>query len=193
MKMNLVLAAALAAVISHAAFGASEGGDTWSEVQPQPPYAHLTRPRAVPAPAPASSVQRDYPSGAAGRSEGGDTCSEVQPQPYARSGQSPVFATLAPLSILQHENPSVYGTSAEGDFTDRTVRLGSGSRWINVAYGETVKFIVTGENGSERSFAWRFDVSPALSHVDLSDVAPADLHVQNVRVFIAPDARYRGG
>ena len=148
MKRNLVLAAALAAVTSHAALGASEGGDTWSE---------------------------------------------VQPQPYARSSESPVFATRAPLSVLQHENPSVYGTPAEGDFTDRTVRLGSGSRWINVAYGETVRFIATGENGSERSFAWRFDVSPALSHVDLSDVAPADLDVQKVRVFVAPDARYRGG
>src|SRR6267154_5839565 len=77
MKRNLVLAAALAAVSSHAALGASEGGDTWSEVQQQP------------------------------------------------ASQSPVFATLAPLSVLQHENPSVYGTPAEGDFTDRTVRLGS--------------------------------------------------------------------
>jgi len=145
MKRNLVLAAALAAVSSHAALGASEGGDTWSEVQQQP------------------------------------------------SSQSPVFATLAPLSVLQHENPSVYGTPAEGDFTDRTVRLGSGSRWINVAYGETVRFIITGENGSERSFAGRFEVSPAVGHVDLSDVAPVDLDVQNVRVFVAPDARYRGG
>ena len=192
MKRNLVLAAALAAVTSHAALGASEGGDTWSEVQPQA-YAHSTRPLAVLAPAPASSVQRDYLYGAPGRSEGGDTWSEVQPQPYARSSESPVFATRAPLSVLQHENPSVYGTPAEGDFTDRTVRLGSGSRWINVAYGETVRFIATGENGSERSFAWRFDVSAALSHVDLSDVAPADLDVQKVRVFVAPDARYRGG
>jgi Heavy-metal resistance protein CzcE len=192
MKMNLVLAAALAVVTSQAALAASEGGDTWSELQPKP-YAHSTRALAVPAHAAASSVQRDYLYGAPGRSEGGDTWSEVQPQPYARSSQSPAFATVAPLSTLQHEKPSVYGTPAEGDFTDRTVRLGSGSRLINVAYGETVRFIVTGKNGSERSFAWRFDVSPAVSHVDLSDVAPADLDVQNVRVFVAPDARYRGG
>ena len=39
MKRDLVLAAALAAVTSHAALGPSEGGDTWSEVQPQA-YAH---------------------------------------------------------------------------------------------------------------------------------------------------------
>ena len=192
MKMNLVLTAALAAVTSHAAFAASEGGDTWSELQPQP-YVRSSRPPGVPAPAPASNVQRDYLYDAAARSEGGDTWSELQPQPYARSSQSPAFATIAPLRSLQHENPSVYGTPAQADSTDRTVRLGSGSRWINVAYGETVRFIVSGENGAERSFAWRFDVSPALSHVDLSDVAPADLHVQNVRVFVAPDSRYRGG
>jgi hypothetical protein len=126
MKMHLVLPA-LAALCSHAAFAASEGGDTWSETQPQP------------------------------------------------------------------RSTSAYGTPARPDSADRVVRLGPDSHWINVAYGETVKFIVTGENGSERSFAWRFDVSPVLRHVDLRDVAPADLPSRNLRVFVAPDSRYRGG
>jgi len=35
MKTHLVMAAAFAALCSHAAFAASEGGDTWSELQPQ--------------------------------------------------------------------------------------------------------------------------------------------------------------
>ena len=148
MKMHLVLVAAFAALCSHAALAGSEGGDTWSE---------------------------------------------LQPQPYARSSQSPVVATTAPLSTLQREYASVYGTPAQVDFADRIVRLGPDSRSINVAYGETVKFIVNGTNGLERSFAWRFDVSPVLTHVDLSDVAPADLPAQNVHIFVAPDSRYRGG
>ena len=35
MKTHLVMAAAFAALCSHAAFAASEGGDTWSELHPQ--------------------------------------------------------------------------------------------------------------------------------------------------------------
>ena len=90
-------------------------------------------------------------------------------------------------------DPSAYGTPAESASADRIVRLLPSLHSINVAYGETVKFIVDGEKGSERSFTWRFDVSPALTHVDLSEVAPADLSAQNVRVFVAPDSTYRGG
>ena len=192
MKMHLVLAAVFAGLSSHAALAASEGGDTWSEVQPQP-GVRTTQPLAMPAPAPASSVQRDYLYGAPARSEGGDTWSELQPQPYARSSQSPAFATIAPLSSLQHENPSAYGAPAQGDFADRVVQLGPHLHSINVAYGETVNFIVNRADGSKRSFAWRFDVSPALSRVDLRNVAPADFPAENVRVFVAPDSRYRGG
>ncbi len=35
MKMHLAMTAAFAALCSHAAFAASEGGDTWSELQPR--------------------------------------------------------------------------------------------------------------------------------------------------------------
>ena len=39
---------------------------------------------------------------------------------------------------------------------DRVISVDSGTRWVNVNYGETVKFIVKGANG-EQSFAWHFD------------------------------------
>ena len=177
MKMHVAFAAALAALGSHAALAASEGGDTWSEVQPKP-FARSTQPLTVPAPVPVSNLQHAYLHGAPGGSEGGDTWSEVQPQPYARWTQSPEVATIAPWSSLQHETSTVNGTPAQADSVDRIVRLGPESRWMDVAYGETVKFIVNGEDGAERSFVRRFDVSPAVSHVDLSDVAPADLSAQ---------------
>jgi hypothetical protein len=118
------------------------------------------------------------------RYDGGDTWSELEPKPYTRSSQSLTAATTAPLSTLRGNHASVYGTPARPDSADRIVRLSRSSQSVNVAYGETVNFIVNGENGAERSFAWRFDVSPGLSHVDLSDVAPADLPAQNVRVFV---------
>jgi hypothetical protein len=187
MKMHLVLAA-FAAVCSHAAFAASEGGDTWSEMQPQP-VARSTRPFTI-ATTPLSTSPQGFPVPA---SEGGDTWSEIQSQATARSTRSPVVATTAPLSSLQREYTSAYGTPAQLDSANRIVRLSPSLHSVNVAYGETVRFIVDAENGSQRSFAWRFDVSPVLSHVDLSEVAPADLPAQNVRVFVAPDSRYRGG
>jgi hypothetical protein len=192
MKMHLVLAAAFAGLCSHAAFARYDGGDTWSELQPDP-VARSTRPLAVATIATSRRVQRDYLHGAPARYDGGDTWSALEPQSIAPSAQSVVLATTAPLSSLQRDYPGVYGTPAQPDSADRIVRLSGGSRSVNVAYGETVKFIVNGENGAERTFAWRFDVSPALTHVDLGDVAPADLPAQNLRVFVAPDSRYRGG
>ena len=147
MKMHLVLAAALAAVCSHAAFARYDGGDTWSE---------------------------------------------LQPEPITHSTDSLVVASTASLSALQHENPSVYGAPANPDSADRIVRLGPGAQSVNVDYGATVKFIAQGDSGPERSFAWRFDVSPIDSDVDLSKVAPADFPIHDVHVFVAPDPRYTG-
>ena len=100
------------------------------------------------------------------------------------------------LSTALRKHPdytSAYGSPAEPDSAERIVRVSPSLRSVTVAYGETVKFIVDGENGSERSFAWRFDGSPALTHVDLSEVAPTDLPAQNLRVFVAPGSRSRGG
>jgi len=85
-----------------------------------------------------------------------------------------------------------YGTPARPDSAARVVRLSGSSHWVNVAYGETVNFIAGGGNEPERSFAWRFDVSPDLTHVNLGDVAPADFPRQNVRVFVGRDPRYSG-
>jgi hypothetical protein len=187
MKMHLVLAA-LAAVCSQASFAASEGGDTWSEQQPQP-VAGLAQPFTT-----ATTVFSTSPQGlSTPASEGADTWSELRSQSTGRSPQLPVVATIAPLSSLRRDYPSPYGTPTQPDSADRIVRLSGRLRSVNVAYGETVKFIVNDANGAERSFAWRFDVSPVLTHVNLSDVAPADFPAKNVRVFVAPDPRYRGG
>jgi hypothetical protein len=127
-------------------------------------------------------------------SGGGDTWSAVPSPATAGSTRSPVFATTASTLLRDHPDyTSAYGTPAEPGSAERIVRVSPSLRSVTVAYGETVKFIVDGENGSERSFAWRFDGSPVLTHVDLSEVAPAHLPVQNLRVFVAPGSRSRGG
>lgn len=189
MKMNLVLAAMLAGLSSHAAFASSEGGDTWSELEPKA-YSGSVQPVTVSGPV--SVEHRVNLVAAPAASEGGDTWSALESKSDSTALPSLKVATTASLSTLQHENASVYGTPAQVDTADRIVRLGPDSHWVNVAYGESVEFIAQGENGAQRSFAWRFDVSPTTNYVDLSQMAPADFPDQNVRVFVAPDPRYSG-
>src|SRR6266481_1589567 len=145
MKMHLVLAAIFAGLSSHAALASSEGGDTWSVLEPTP-YVHPAQALTVP--------------------------------------------TSGPVSSQRREKPSVYGTPAQADSADRIVRMEPDPHSMNVAYGETVEFIAQGEDGAQRSFTWRFDVSPAMSYVDLSEVAPADFPDRKLRVFVAEDPRY---
>ena len=97
MKMHLVLAAAFAGLGSHAAFASSEGGDTWSELEPTP-YAGSAQALAVPAPGPVSSQQREELGAASGRSEGGDTWSELEPTPYAGSARALAVPAPGPVS-----------------------------------------------------------------------------------------------
>jgi hypothetical protein len=190
MKMHLVLAATFAGLSSHAALASSEGGDTWSVLEPTP-YVHPAQALTVPTPGSVSSQRREDKGAALGRSEGGDTWSAVAPESTGASPtESLTVATTAPLSSLQRENPSVYGTPAQADSADRIVRMESDPHSMNVAYGETVEFIAQGEDGAQRSFTWRFDVSPAMSYVDLSEVAPADFPDRKLRVFVAEDPRY---
>jgi len=148
MKMHLAVAAALIGLSSHAAFAASEGGDTWSRLEP-----------------------RGY------------------------SGYAPVMtvATTARLSSLQREAASSYGTASTPAATDRVVQLSPSMKWVDVGYGDHVTFMYVDEHGAQRSFAWKFDVSPVRTHVDLQDVAPADFPAQVLRVFVAADPAYRGG
>ncbi len=166
MKMHLVLAA-FAAVCSHAAFAASEGDDTGSEVQSLQqstcPIAQ-SAPRVDPAPALDAAFER---------SEGGDTWSSVQALP---SGQQ----------VAQ-------GRPGRPTTEDRTVYVGPHSHNVNVAYGETVRFVAESGNAPERSFTWRFDVIPEGTSVDLSKVAPVDFPSHNVRVIVSPDPLYAGG
>ena len=133
-------------------------------------------------------------------SEGGDTWSELQPQPYVASERVAsdsrvMVATTASLSTLRSEQPSAaYGTAGQDSAADRVVQLGPRSHWINVGYGETIEFVVpAGNNSSERSFTWTFDVSPEVNRVDLSTVAPAQFLDHEVQIFVAPNPLYSGG
>ena len=108
-----------------------------------------------------------------------------------------VVAALASSAVLAASEGgdtwSNFGTPAENQKVDETVHLGPGSRWVNINYGETVRFVAQGSDGSEHSFAWRFNVSPNVDSVGLGEVAPADFPVRQVRVYVEADPRYLPG
>jgi hypothetical protein len=91
MKMHLVVTAAFVGLCSHAAFAASEGGDTWSALQPQAYTQSIESPMVATAASPVSQ-QRGFPMAA---SEGGDTWSQLQAQASAGSSQASLVATSA--------------------------------------------------------------------------------------------------
>jgi hypothetical protein len=102
-------------------------------------------------------------------------------------------AALADPEADFWHRPNVYGTPATATSADRTIYVGPNSHRLNVAYGETVRFVAESGNVPERSFTWRFDVVPEGTSVDLSKVAPADFPSHNVQVFVSPDPLYVGG
>jgi len=54
-----------------------------------------------------------------------------------------------------------------GVLADRSISIDQSTRWVNVDYGETVHFVVTGQ-GDNRQFVWRFD--GVADQVNLSDI-----------------------
>jgi len=102
-------------------------------------------------------------------------------------------ATLAASEGGDTRSHFAYGTPATATSDDRTVYVGPNSHSVNVAYGETVRFVAKSGDAAERSFTWKFDVLPEGITVDLSKLAPADFPSYKVRVYVSPDPLYVGG
>jgi hypothetical protein len=109
MKMHLVMTAVFAGLCSHAAFAASEGGDTWSAVQELAYAGSIKSPMVATSPS-SSSPKGGFPLTS---SEGGDTWSAVQALAYAGSTQSPMVPMTA--SSISPERGFPIATSEGGD------------------------------------------------------------------------------
>lgn len=72
--------------------------------------------------------------------------------------------------------------AAPTDIVDRVIEIHAGTRYVNVTGGETILFKV-----GQKSFARKFFTMLDHGDFDLSDIAPADVNVQGVRVFCGPD------
>jgi len=68
---------------------------------------------------------------------------------------------------------------------DKVITIEPGTRWVNVTQDDTVKFIVHGNSGAEKSFTWHF-ASPRFA-VDLSQIAPQGMIDHSVLAYLAHD------
>src|SRR5471030_1480501 len=69
----------------------------------------------------------------------------------------------------------------------RQIDVSASTKWINVVNGETVRFNVDGQ-----SFVWNFGTLRGETSFDLSAIAPKNLQVPMVRVYVASNPLYHG-
>jgi len=78
-----------------------------------------------------------------------------------------------------------YGSAAAVQGADTQVTVTPETKWVNVNNGETVQFLVSG-----KTFAWHFDTFQNSPILNLSAIAPPNVNVGKVKVFVAPDPLY---
>ena len=109
-----------------------------------------------------------------------------------------MFKTLRTMSIctaiigagLAQAAPGTtanYGSAASAGFADREIMIKPGTKWVNVNNGETVAFTVNG-----KTFTWHFDTLRAEDQFELQQIAPEDVDVGVVTVYVASNPLYRG-
>ena len=89
-------------------------------------------------------------------------------------------ASLAAGTASAMVHPDMVGTAIRTSAADRVITITPSTRWVNVAYGETVKLVVNG-GGQERSLVFRFD--GVANTASLSDIAQAPLGV-DVPIYV---------
>ena len=99
------------------------------------------------------------------------------------------LATLGLLAAIgaRAEAPAnMLGEPVAADAATRTVQIDPSTRYVNVAAGETVRFVANGQE-----FGFEFDGSPAVRAFDLQRVAPPGAldHPVTAYVDIDPGGR----
>ena len=80
-----------------------------------------------------------------------------------------------------------FGSAASTVAAERQIDLTAATKSVNVNDGETVRFTANG-----KSFTWHFDTYANQGAFDLSKIAPADVMVNGVHVYVAANPIYNG-
>ena len=84
-------------------------------------------------------------------------------------------------------NTNEIGMAPAHPNADRHVVIKADTKWVNIDDGDTVEFNVDG-----KSFTWHFDTLRGESAFELSKIAPQDVDVGKVVVYVAANPLYRG-
>lgn len=77
-------------------------------------------------------------------------------------------------------NSFLLGSPVAAGSAERVITLTGETRWVNVKYGESVRFV-----SGTQEFAWKFD-GPDSREVELRQVAPAGAVSQPITVYVTP-------
>lgn len=114
--------------------------------------------------------------------------SAIQRFRIAALGAALALAALAPAAQAGVSNtPADFGQPAAPAAAARTITITPTTKSVTVENGETVQFVVNG-----KTFAWHFDTYNRDTNFDLARIAPRDVNVPKVHVYLTPDATYRG-
>jgi hypothetical protein len=97
------------------------------------------------------------------------------------------LASGAAQAMPKPFSPLDAGMLVENTAGDRSIEIGADTRYVNVTNGETVSFLVDG-----RRFSYTFDAWNSIAAIDLAKIAPSDVKVPQVRVYIAPNPLGQG-
>jgi hypothetical protein len=95
-------------------------------------------------------------------------------------------ATVAAAGAQAAPATQIYGEAVQGGAPDRSVTVTPSTRYVNVDDGQTVRF-----NASGKTFEWHFDTLGGSPNFDLSAIAPKDVDVSGVRVYVDQNPLYR--
>lgn len=97
-------------------------------------------------------------------------------------------AAAAQAAPAARNGAAAWGAQAPADAASRTIVLGDHTRYINVADGETVRFV-----HGDQSFAWTFDTVGRDGVTALGKIAPMGFGDAGAKVYVAPNPLYNNG
>ncbi|MGV8893199.1 MAG: CzcE family metal-binding protein [Burkholderiaceae bacterium] len=95
----------------------------------------------------------------------------------------PLSASSSPMK----NTVDVYGNAVPVEAATRQIALTPNTQWINVKHGESINFVTGG-----KSFAWNFYTLRGETSFDLAAIAPKDINVQQIQVYVAKNADEKG-
>lgn len=88
----------------------------------------------------------------------------------------PLSASSSPMK----NTVDIYGSAVPVAAATRQIALTPDTKWINVTRGESVNFVAGG-----KSFTWNFYTLRSEANFDLSEIAPKDINLKQIRVYVA--------